>query len=59
MQNTCIIETISTSVSCFGKEFPFDHPKVYLQIDPSKGSIECPYCSKEFVLTNDENKTSI
>ncbi|MDR0296464.1 MAG: zinc-finger domain-containing protein [Rickettsia sp.] len=50
MQNVEIIETISTSVSCSGKESPYDHPRVYLEIDSTKGSIMCPYCSKKFVL---------
>ncbi|WP_341757107.1 MULTISPECIES: zinc-finger domain-containing protein [unclassified Candidatus Tisiphia] len=50
MQNVEIIETISTSVSCFGKEYPYDHPRIYLEIDPVNGAIMCPYCSKKFVL---------
>ncbi|MFU7501897.1 MAG: zinc-finger domain-containing protein [Candidatus Tisiphia sp.] len=54
-----IIETISTSVSCFGKEPPFDHPRIYLEIDSIKGSIVCPYCSKTFVLVSNEDKTPI
>ena len=45
-----IIHTKTNSVSCAGKEVPFDHPKVYLEIDTDKGSIVCPYCSKKFVL---------
>lgn len=46
-------ETIHSNkeqVSCSGKEYPFDHPVVYLEIDKEKGQIECPYCSKHFVL---------
>lgn len=52
MQKPEIIETISATVSCSGKESPFDHPRIYLQIDPSKGSVICPYCSKKFILIN-------
>jgi uncharacterized Zn-finger protein len=55
MQKVEIIETISGSVSCFGKKLPFDyfdHPKIYLQIDPNKQYIICPYCSKKFILIN-------
>jgi len=45
-----VIESFTASVSCFGKEIPFDHPKVYLEIDPQEGFIICPYCSKKFEL---------
>lgn len=55
MKNVEIINTISTSVSCFGKEAPFDHPKVYLEIDPAQGSITCPYCGKNFVLNKEDD----
>lgn len=50
MQNIEIINTNSASVSCLGKVPPFDHPKIYLEIDPTIGSIICPYCGKHFVL---------
>lgn len=26
------------------------HPRVWLQIDPESGAVECPYCDKKFVL---------
>ncbi len=26
------------------------HPRVWLQIDPTSGQVECPYCDKIFVL---------
>jgi uncharacterized Zn-finger protein len=45
-----IIDSFSTSVSCQGKNPLHDHPKVYLEIDPKIGFINCPYCSKEFRL---------
>jgi len=45
-----IEKTKSKSVSCKGKEAPFDHPKVYLEIDPKLGKIDCPYCGKIFEL---------
>lgn len=48
-----MIKTTSPSVSCAGKEPSFDHPKIYLEIDEAIGSIICPYCSKKFVLTPD------
>ena len=40
----------SKSVSCKGKEAPYDHPHVYLEIDSSIGYIDCPYCGKKFEL---------
>lgn len=26
------------------------HPRVWLQINPATGEVECPYCDKKFVL---------
>lgn len=43
------IHTNKKSVSCMGKESPFDHPQIYLEIDDKNGYVECPYCSKKFV----------
>ena len=40
----------STSVSCKGKEAPYDHPHIYLEIDPKIGAIDCPYCGKKFEI---------
>ena len=45
-----IEKTQSNSVLCMGKEAPYDHPKVYLEINPNVGQIECPYCNKVFKL---------
>lgn len=50
MENVEIVTTTIASVSCSGKEAPFDHPKIYLEIDPKAGWIVCPYCSKKFTL---------
>jgi uncharacterized Zn-finger protein len=47
------INTTDTSVSCSGKETPFDHPTIYLKIDKAKGSILCSYCGKKFILTSE------
>jgi uncharacterized Zn-finger protein len=46
-------ETIHTNekhVSCNGLEAPYDHPMIYLEISLAQGQVECPYCSKVFVL---------
>jgi uncharacterized Zn-finger protein len=51
MKSSDIEKTKSSSVVCMGREYPYDHPKVYLEIDESEGEILCPYCSRKFVLT--------
>jgi uncharacterized Zn-finger protein len=46
------VETIpaeSARVSCDGGG-ALGHPRVYLQIKPEVGEIECPYCSRRYVL---------
>ncbi len=50
MQSAENIKTNSTSVSCQGKEYPYGHPIVYLEIDKTLGETTCPYCSKTFTL---------
>jgi uncharacterized Zn-finger protein len=45
-----IVEARSLDVSCEGSGGALGHPKVYLHIDQDKGSIVCPYCSRQFVL---------
>ena len=48
---SCEIEkTKSFSVACIGHEAPYDHPKVYLAINPETNDVNCPYCSKKFIL---------
>lgn len=49
-KNNIEVEQVSVlSVSCFGKEAPYDHPKVFLSIDKVTNEAVCPYCSKKFV----------
>ena len=45
-----VIYSNSTHVKCQGKNFPEDHPIVYLEIDKEKKEVVCPYCSKRFIL---------
>lgn len=52
MYNIENVYTKSKSVKCFGLKEPLDHPLVYLEIDKDKGEVECPYCSKKFILKN-------
>ena len=46
-----IENTKEKSVACCGKDAPYDHPKVYLEINPRTKDIDCPYCGKRFVLS--------
>ena len=45
-----IEKTDTKSVSCKGKEAPYDHPHIYLEINSEIGHIDCPYCGKKFEL---------
>lgn len=42
----------SQTVACDGGGGALGHPKVYLNME-GKGEIECPYCSRHFVLSPD------
>ena len=48
MQPFEVIEVNALEVSCDGGAL--GHPRVYLHIDPDKGEIVCPYCSRQYVL---------
>jgi uncharacterized Zn-finger protein len=50
MQPIEVEKVKSKSVSCKGKEAPYDHPHVYLEIDPKIGHTQCLYCGKKFEL---------
>ena len=43
-------------ISCEGSEYPYDHPKIYLEMSKDVNHIECPYCSKIFEMDNDSSK---
>lgn len=47
-------ETVtSMRVACDGGEGALGHPRVWLSIDPKTGFVECGYCDKRFVYTED------
>ncbi len=48
-----IFKVDSTAVNCDGGGGSLGHPRVYLQIKPEVGEIECPYCSRRYVLNKD------
>jgi len=45
-----IIEVTSDRIACDGSGGSGGHPRVWLQIDPDKGWVECGYCDKRYVL---------
>lgn len=50
MQPFEVIEVNALQVSCDGGGGALGHPRVYLHIDPDRGEIMCPYCSRLYVL---------
>ena len=46
-----VIETDKSKIACDGGTTS-SHPKVWLQIEPSKGEVTCPYCDTKFVNHN-------
>ena len=45
-----VIEVTATRVACDGGDGAAGHPRVWLQIDPEKGWVECGYCDRRYVL---------
>ena len=39
-----------TRIACDGGGPGLGHPRVWLQIDPEVGYVECGYCDKRFIL---------
>jgi len=54
MDDTMIIEVKTRSVSCDGGGGDLGHPKVYLKIAPSESEITCPYCSRKFLIKEED-----
>ena len=46
---TEIEEVESETVACDGGGGPLGHPRIFLNME-GKGSVDCPYCGKRFVL---------
>lgn len=45
-----VIEVTQSRIACDGSGGASGHPRVWLQIDPEKGWVECGYCDKRYVL---------
>lgn len=43
-----IIKVEDVEIKCDGGKF--GHPRVFLHIDKASGTIQCPYCSRLYVL---------
>ncbi len=47
-------ETVtSMRVACDGGEGALGHPRVWLSIDPKTGFVDCGYCDKRYILSDD------
>ena len=47
------IKVDTTRVKCDGGGGSLGHPRIYLEIKPTEGEVECPYCSRLYVLNKD------
>ncbi len=45
-----VVEVTSSRIACDGTCGANGHPRVWLQIDPDKGYVECGYCDRRYVL---------
>ena len=52
------VDVARTDVDCDGGGGTLGHPRVYLNIKPEVGHIDCPYCCKRFKLKTASNATS-
>lgn len=47
------VATVTTRiVACDGGEGPLGHPRIYMRLAPRQ-VIQCPYCSRRYVLAAD------
>ena len=44
------IEVTTNKVACDGGVGALGHPRVWLEIDPKTGFVECGYCDRKYVL---------
>ena len=45
-----VIEVTTSHIACDGSAGSTGHPRVWLQIDPEKGFVECGSCDRRYVL---------
>jgi uncharacterized Zn-finger protein len=51
-----ILEVQQMQVACDGGEGTLGHPRVYLHLDKATHKIQCPYCSRLYVLKDSARK---
>ena len=49
----------ATRIACDGGGGAGGHPRVWLQIDPEKGWVECGYCDRRYVLKPGRRRRTI
>ena len=54
---TEIVEKLK--VFCDGGEGALGHPRIWLQISPERGWIECPYCDKRMIHKSFKDKIEL
>ena len=54
-----VIAVTSPQVACDGGDGPLGHPRVYLHIDQYSGEIQCPYCSRLYVMKEEETRQAV
>ena len=45
-----VIEVTRSRIACDGGGGALGHPRVWLEIDPKTGFVECGYCDRKYVL---------
>ena len=45
-----VIEVTKSRIACDGGGGALGHPRVWLEIDPKTGFVECGYCDRRYVL---------
>jgi uncharacterized Zn-finger protein len=54
-----VIDVHEAEIACDGTAGLPGHPRVFLHIDKKTGRIQCPYCSRLYILkATDERKAS-
>jgi len=58
MQPFEIIEVNTHDVKCDGGKGSLGHPRVYLHVDEHSGRIQCPYCSRLYLLRSNAHNAA-
>ncbi len=45
-----VIEVTRSRIACDGGGGALGHPRVWLEVDPKSGFVECGYCDRKYVL---------